>query len=88
MVKALAYYMRKQYLIWNKDVVSDQTIFNDLNTLSEGQLQVPEGFKMDEVQGEQIRQSYYQSKNGQQKGGLNPNGHASRNNKKRRKKQY
>ena len=90
MVKALAYYMRKQYLIWNKDAVSDQTIFADMKNLTEGRLQVPDGFKMDEVQGEQVRQSYYQSKNGQQKGGLNPNGHAAarNNNKKRRKKQY
>ena len=65
MVKELAYYMRKQYLIWNKESVSDQTIFNDLSMLTKGRLCVPEGFKMDEVQGDQVRQAYLQSKNGQ-----------------------
>lgn len=52
MTLALASYMRKQYLIWNKDTVSDQTIFNDIHTLSNGTLSVPEGAKLSEIQGE------------------------------------
>ncbi|MDR2585565.1 MAG: DUF4290 domain-containing protein [Prevotellaceae bacterium] len=84
MVMALAYYMRKQYLIWNKDIVSDETIFNDMVMLSNGRITIPEGAKLAEVQGEAIRQSYFQSRNGQQRGGLNPNGF--QRNKKRRKK--
>jgi S-DNA-T family DNA segregation ATPase FtsK/SpoIIIE len=52
MTMALASYMRKQYLIWNKDTVSDQTIFNDIRTLSNGTLTVPEGAKLSEIQGE------------------------------------
>ena len=52
MTMALASYMRKQYLIWNKDTVSDQTIFNDIKTLSNGTLTVPEGAKLSEIQGE------------------------------------
>lgn len=52
MTMALASYMRKQYLIWNKDTVSDQTIFNDIRTLSGGTLIVPEGAKLSEIQGE------------------------------------
>ena len=83
MVMALAYYMRKQYLIWNKESVADQTIFNDITTLSQGRLHVPEGFRMEEVQGELVRQSYLQSKNGQQRNGVNNGGFR----KKRRKKQ-
>ena len=83
MVIALAYYMRKQYIIWNKDTVSDQTIFNDIETLTQGRLRVPEGFKMEEIQGEAVRQAYFQSKNGQQRGAFGSNGHRS---KKRRKK--
>ena len=70
MVIALAYYMRKQYLIWNKESVTDQTIFNDIASLSQGRLHVPEGFKMDEVQGELVRQAYLQSKNGQTRNGM------------------
>jgi hypothetical protein len=84
MVMALAYYMRKQYLIWNKDSVSDQTIFDDISLLSKGCLRVPDGFKMDEIQGEVVRQAYLQTKNGQQRGAFSPNPHRS---KKRRKKQ-
>jgi len=83
MVMALAYYMRKQYLIWNKDSVSDQTIFHDLTMLSQGRLAVPEGFKMDEVQGELVRQAYLQSRNGQQRSGMG----GGYRNKKRKKKQ-
>lgn len=73
MVKAFAYYMRKLYFIWNKDTVSDQTIFDDITLLSHGKLRVPDGFVMDEVQGEAIRQAYVHSKNGQIRGGFNPN---------------
>jgi hypothetical protein len=83
MVMSLAYYMRKQYIIWNKDTVADQTIFDDMATLTKGRLRVPEGFKMDEIQGEAVRQAYLQSKNGQQRGGINYNMHR---NKKRKKK--
>ena len=35
MIRQLAIYMRQQYLIWNKDTVSDQTIFQDIEKLSE-----------------------------------------------------
>lgn len=84
MVMALAYYMRKQYVIWNKDTVLDQTIFDDMAALTQGRLRVPEGFVMEEIQGEAVRQAYFQSKNGQMRGGFNPNGHRP---KKRRKKQ-
>jgi len=70
MVMSLAYYMRKQYLIWNKESVADQTIFNDLAMLTQGRLRVPEGFKMEEVQGEMVRQAYLQSKNGQVRNGI------------------
>ena len=30
MIRQLAIYMRQQYLIWNKDTVSDETIFQDI----------------------------------------------------------
>lgn len=41
MVKMLAHYMRQQYLIWNKDNVSEETIFADIEKLSDGRLKVP-----------------------------------------------
>lgn len=46
MICALAQYMRQQYLIWNKDTVSDETIFQDIESLSEGRIKVPEGIQL------------------------------------------
>ena len=41
MIRVLALYMRQQYLIWNKDNVSEETIFADIERLSDGRLKVP-----------------------------------------------
>lgn len=49
MIRDLAIYMRTQYLIWNKDSVSDQTIFQDIEKLSDGRITVPEGLELSEV---------------------------------------
>lgn len=49
LIKSLAVYMRQQYLIWNKDSVSDETIFSDIEKLSEGKVVVPEGIVLDKV---------------------------------------
>lgn len=42
MIRVIAYYMKQQYLIWNKDSVSEETIFADIKLLSGGRLTVPE----------------------------------------------
>ncbi len=42
MIKTLASYMKQQYLIWNKDSVSEETIFSDIYKLSDGRITVPE----------------------------------------------
>ena len=49
MIRALAIYMRQQYLIWNKDTVSDETIFQDIERLSEGRVKVPEGLELSKL---------------------------------------
>ena len=41
MIRSLAIYMRQQYLIWNKDTVADETIFQDIERLSGGRVKVP-----------------------------------------------
>ncbi|MBR5100395.1 MAG: DUF4290 domain-containing protein [Bacteroidales bacterium] len=41
MIRSLALYMRQQYLIWNKDNVAEETIFADIERLSDGRLKVP-----------------------------------------------
>ncbi len=49
LIKNLAVYMRQQYLIWNKDSVSDDTIFTDIEKLSGGRISVPDGLELGKV---------------------------------------
>ena len=49
MIRSLAIYMRQQYLIWNKDTVSDETIFQDIEKLSDYRIKVPEGMTLGRV---------------------------------------
>ena len=85
MIRSLAIYMRQQYLIWNKDSVSDETIFNDIEKLSDYRLRVPDGIKLHQIN---IDANYSRpSLNinvGQGGGGKNRNGHR-KNNKGKRK---
>lgn len=46
MIRSLGFYMRQQYLIWNKDSVSDETIFQDIEKLSDYRIKVPEGLEL------------------------------------------
>lgn len=49
MIRSLAIYMRQQYLIWNKDSVSDATIFQDIERLSDNRIQIPEGLTLNKI---------------------------------------
>jgi len=49
MIRSLAIYMRTQYLIWNKDSVADETIFNDIEKLSDYRIKVPEGISLSKI---------------------------------------
>ena len=49
MIRSLASYMRQQYLIWNKDSVADETIFGDIEKLSDYRIKVPEGLSLSKV---------------------------------------
>ena len=49
MIRSLAIYMRQQYLIWNKDTVADETIFQDIEKLSDGRIKVPEGIQLSRI---------------------------------------
>lgn len=49
LIRSLAIYMRQQYLIWNKDSVSDETIFADIEKLSDYRLKVPEGITLSKL---------------------------------------
>ena len=52
MIRSLAIYMRQQYLIWNKDTVADETIFQDIEKLSDYRIKVPEGIQLSRVSSE------------------------------------
>jgi len=49
MIRLLAHYMRQQYLIWNKDSVAEETIFADIEKLSDGKLKVPEDVHLNAI---------------------------------------
>lgn len=49
MIRSLATYMRQQYLIWNKDSVADETIFADMEKLSDYRLRIPEGLTLSKL---------------------------------------
>lgn len=49
MIRSLAIYMRQQYLIWNKDSVADETIFQDIEKLSDYRIKVPADLKLTRV---------------------------------------
>ena len=78
MIRTLAIYMRQQYLIWNKDTVSDETIFQDIEKLSDYRIKVPEGLQLNKVQ----HDGGFSRQNGGQ--GRNKN-HRQKNNQKMRK---
>ena len=52
MIRSLAIYMRTQYLIWNKDSVADETIFADIEKISDYRLRVPEGLSLSKIAGD------------------------------------
>ena len=70
-IRNLAIYMRTQYLIWNKDSVADETIFADIEKISEGRVKVPEGLTLEKVNTDQSfarpGQGVQQKKNGGKK---------------------
>lgn len=48
LIKLIANHMKKCYLTWNREVVSDEIIFEDLKKLSGGTLEVSEDLKLSE----------------------------------------
>jgi len=46
----VANYMKRDYLMWNKDIVTDEIILRDLTALSKGRIILPPGTKLADVQ--------------------------------------
>ncbi|MCQ2114907.1 MAG: DUF4290 domain-containing protein [Bacteroidales bacterium] len=74
LLRNLATFMRMQYLKWNKDTVSDETIFADIEKLSDGRIVIPDGFEYDKVK---VGNVQYQN-NGQNRSGKNRHKHQNR----------
>jgi hypothetical protein len=49
LTQLIANHMKKSYLTWNKDSVTDEDILRDMSVLSNGQLTLSPGFKLNEV---------------------------------------
>jgi hypothetical protein len=49
LVKMIAYHMKKSYLTWNREAVSDSEIFADMKTLSGGVLVANPDLKLPET---------------------------------------
>lgn len=92
---AIAYYMKLTYSTWHKEVVQDDAIQAELNTLSEGQLTFSntpyikhQGINYDDFRnnGNTRRQSFSNrnqknnNRGGQNRNGNNRNGNSNRNN--------
>jgi hypothetical protein len=83
MIRQLAIYMRQQYLIWNKDTVSDQTIFQDIEKLSDYRIKVPEGLQLNKVSNDM---NYSRPSLNPSKSGRNQNQRQKGNNKMRKQR--
>jgi len=46
LTQLIANHMKKAYLMWNKDSVSDEDILRDLKVLSKGKLAIASGIKL------------------------------------------
>ncbi len=49
LVKQIANHLKKLYLSWNRDSVTDEVIADHLLTLSDGKLKLPEGVRLENV---------------------------------------
>jgi len=49
LIKLIANHMKKSYLTWNRNQVTDEIIFNDIRQLSGGKIVIQEGLKLTET---------------------------------------
>jgi len=49
LIRMIAYHMKKSYLTWNREAVSDDVILTDLKTLSGGKIEIKEDLKLPET---------------------------------------
>ena len=82
MIRSLGIYMRQQYLTWNKETVTDETILKDIEQLSEGRISIPEGLQLGKVDNPgHMRTGNVQGKQGNRN-------HRQKNNQRNRKQHH
>ena len=86
MLRCLAIYMRQQYLIWNKDSVADETIFSDIEKLSDYRIKVPDTITLSKISGDANFSRPGMGINVGQPGGQKNGGRMYRNNRRQNKK--
>ena len=69
LVKMIAYHMKKSYLTWNREAVTDEVIFTDMKTLSGGKLEISPELKLPETKDILAKNRTKQSMSKQYKGG-------------------
>lgn len=82
MMRTLAGYMKQQYLIWNKDTVADETIYKDMEMLSNGRIVIPEEIKSKKIE---LNHNHQRQGTGNGQGKKNGNFKQKNNNQKNRK---
>jgi len=59
----IANYMKRDYLMWNKDIVTDEIILRDLTALSKGRIVFPSDTKLADVQVELVTNGHARMNN-------------------------
>ena len=86
MIATVAYYMKKQYIAWNKESVNDELIFRDIKELSGGRINIDTTTKIVDLQNE-IYFQHNQTSTDISKGNSNGN-HENNNNHSRKKNNH
>ena len=79
MVASIANLMKMSYVTWNKDSVSDESIINDLKTLSNGELVLDENVNLNKVEVRATPNKARQNNNFKQRNNNNNNNRNSNN---------
>jgi hypothetical protein len=79
MVASIANFMKMSYVTWNKDSVSDESIINDLKTLSNGELVLDENVNLNKVEVRTVPNKARQNNNFKQRNNSNNNNRNSNN---------
>ncbi len=67
MLSTFANHMKKLYLSWNKDSVTDEQIFTDMKIITQGKVRIPEGLVLSEIKEAPVKKIKRKMKNNQRR---------------------